>query len=114
VSARFINVTITGGHIGDTTYNNYPLAHVAHVDLVAIVRAIAEVDPAAVNDVVDHLDRATVDEAERVTVEDFRELIGLVAGLQRIVDFLVRHALRTGDVAAGDHAAMRDWMERHG
>jgi hypothetical protein len=95
VSARFINVTITGGYIGDATYDNYPLAHVAHVDLVAIVRAIAEVDPAAINDVVDELDRTTVDETP-------------------ILAALVRHALRSGDVAAGDHAAMREWMARHG
>ena len=65
-----------------------------HDARVAIVRAIAEVDPAAINDVVDALDRTTVDETP-------------------ILAALVRHALRTGDVAAGDHAAMREWMARH-
>jgi hypothetical protein len=66
-----------------------------HDARVAIVRAIAEVDPAAVNDAIDHLDRTTVDETP-------------------ILAALVRHALRSGDVAAGDHAAMREWMARHG
>ena len=67
---------------------------IGHDARVAIVRAIAEVDPAAINDAIDHLDRTTVDETP-------------------ILAALVRHALRSGDVAAGDHAAMRDWMARH-
>jgi hypothetical protein len=108
------------GDLGDVIYTtgigadgpDYLRGDDRHVALVALVAAIAADDPAAINDVVDELDRSTVNETERVTVEDFRELIRLVAGLQHIVDFLVRHALRSGDVAAGDHAAMREWLAR--
>jgi hypothetical protein len=91
------------GDLGDVIYTtgigadgpDYLRGDDRHVALVALVAAIAADDPAAINDVVDHLDRTTVDETP-------------------ILAALVRHALRSGDVAAGDHAAMRDWMARHG
>ena len=65
-----------------------------HDARVAIVRAIAEVDPAAINDVVDALDRTTVDEDR-----------------DAVITALVRNVLRTGDVV--NEPVLLKWKERH-
>jgi hypothetical protein len=57
-----------------------------HAARVAIIRAIAEVDPSAINDVVDDIDRCAVYD---LPVRD-------------VLAALARHALRSGEVAAGD------------
>ena len=70
---------------------------IGHDARVAIVRAIAEVDPAAINDVVDHLDRTTVDEDR-----------------DAVITALAQAVLSAGTWQMGTGPLLRGWVARHG
>lgn len=80
--------------------------------LVRVVTAIAEQHPDIINDVVDAIDRGTVDEHRYAAFLAAGDIDDRDRRVERVIGALVRHAFRSGDVAAVDCRLLesaRDW-----